>query len=259
MLKELKTLTLQASQIILKHYEKESIPSQTKRDHSPVTEADLEANELIQVTLQKLSPGVPIISEESPIPSFDVRKNWSEFWLVDPLDGTKEFLKKNGEFTVNIALIQNGEPTIGVLGIPAQNLLFSAKKGCGTWKETFKGKPERVFSCRTQVGNPVTLVTSRSHVRDDFEELIASRFQIKERIHIGSSLKFTYLAEGKANLYPRRSPCMEWDIAAGDCLYRNSVADQTPLLFSPFQYNKPSLENASFILGLSEEEQLDLL
>ncbi|QDY43146.1 3'(2'),5'-bisphosphate nucleotidase CysQ [Candidatus Pantoea soli] len=181
-----------------------------KSDDSPVTAADLAAHKIIVQGLQALSPDVPVLSEEDP-PGWEVRQHWQKYWLVDPLDGTKEFIKRNGEFTVNIALIENGKPTLGVVYAPALGVMYSAADG-KAWKEEGGHK----IQIQVREARPPLVVVSRSHADKD-EELKEYLSQLGEHqtTAIGSSLKFCLVAEGKAQLYPRFGPTNIWDTGAG--------------------------------------------
>ncbi len=183
------------------------------------------------------------------MPGYEERKEWDKFWIVDPLDGTKEFIKKNGEFTVNIALVDNGEPVLGVVYLPAKDVLYYAEKSKGAYKIENDKKPERIYSKAADTSKPVTVIQSRSHGSDSLKDDLAEKGIImKGSVKAGSSLKFCLVAEGKADIYPRTGPTMEWDVAAGDCVYRNSARDGQH--FSPLTYNKPDLKNSGFLIGL---------
>lgn len=217
-----------------------------KEDRSPLTLADETAHRILVEGLRRIDPDTPVISEEAEAASFEVRRGWRRFWLVDPLDGTKEFIKQRSEFTVNVALIENGEPVLGVVMAPALDLLYWAVKGGGAWRETQAGLPERIYSSQPAPGAPLTVVESLSHPSPELEEYLQT-IPVARRVKAGSSLKFCWVAEGRADLYPRLGPTMEWDVAAGDCVYRQSGKDgERP---SPLTYNKPDLRNASFIIG----------
>lgn len=245
---ELLKIADQAGKEILAYYD-EAIEIETKQDQSPLTKADLAAHHVIVDSLKELTPNIPIISEESGVPAFDVRGSWKQFWLVDPLDGTKEFIKKNGEFTVNIALIANEIPVFGVVYIPAKNITYYGQKGHGSFKIDSSGNKKQIFSGQPDIQKTLKVVTSRSHKSDQLEEKL-SRYGIKigEQIPAGSSLKFCLVAEGEADLYPRMGPTMEWDTAAGDAVYR--YAGRNGANPSPLRYNKPDLKNGSFIIGV---------
>ena len=180
-----------------------------KSDDSPVTAADLAAHKIIIQGLSQLSPDVPVLSEEDP-PAWEVRQNWQRYWLVDPLDGTKEFLKRNGEFTVNIALIERGKPVLGVVYAPALGVMYSAAEG-KAWKEE---SGQRV-QIQAQDARPPLVVVSRSHGNDDEMKEYLKQLGEHQTIATGSSLKFCLVAEGKAQLYPRFGPTNIWDTGAG--------------------------------------------
>jgi 3'(2'), 5'-bisphosphate nucleotidase len=218
-----------------------------KEDRSPVTLADEAAHEILVSGLREIDSDTPIISEEAEAASADDRRSWRRFWLVDPLDGTKEFLKRRAEFTVNVALIEDGEPVLGVVLAPALDLLYWAVKGEGAWREE-KGKPaERIYSTPAAPGTPLTVVESLSHPSPELEEYLKT-ISVARRVKAGSSLKFCWVAEGRADIYPRLGPTMEWDVAAGDCVYRQSGRNGERT--SPLTYNKPDLRNPSFVIGL---------
>jgi 3'(2'), 5'-bisphosphate nucleotidase len=218
-----------------------------KDDKSPVTLADEVAHEILVDGLRRLDPAIPVVSEEAAADDFETRRAWRRFWLVDPLDGTKEFIKRRAEFTVNVGLIDEGEPVLGVVGAPALDLVYWAVKGGGAWRED-KGAPaERIYSVAPAPGAPLTVVESLSHPSQELEEYLKT-IPVGRRVKAGSSLKFCWVAEGKADVYPRLGPTMEWDVAAGDCVYRQSGREgERP---SPLTYNKPDLRNPSFVIGL---------
>jgi 3'(2'), 5'-bisphosphate nucleotidase len=218
-----------------------------KDDRSPVTLADEVAHDILVEGLRRIDPGTPIVSEEAAAADFEARRGWHRFWLVDPLDGTKEFIKRRAEFTVNVGLIEGGEPVFGVVLAPALDLLYWAVKGGGAWRETKDGRPERIYSTVPVPGTPLTVVESLSHPSPELEEYLKT-IPVARRVKAGSSLKFCWVAEGKADVYPRLGPTMEWDVAAGDCVYRQSGRNgERP---SPLTYNKPDLRNPSFVIGL---------
>jgi 3'(2'), 5'-bisphosphate nucleotidase len=218
-----------------------------KDDRSPVTLADEVAHDIILDGLRRIDPGTPVVSEEAEAAGFEARRGWRRFWLVDPLDGTKEFIKRRAEFTVNIALIEDGEPVLGVVLAPALDLLYWAVKGGGAWREERAGPAERIYSSAAPPGTPLTVVESLSHPSPELEEYLRT-IAVARRVKAGSSLKFCWVAEGRADIYPRLGPTMEWDVAAGDCVYRQSGRDgERP---SPLTYNKPDLRNTSFVIGL---------
>lgn len=233
---------------ILDHYHT-AVNIDYKKDSSPLTQADLDAHTEIMKGLEESYPEIPVISEESEIPDFDSRKNWDQFFLVDPLDGTKEFIKKNGEFTVNIALIKNNTPVLGVVYIPAEDLLYYAEKGTGAFKQQGNEPAVKIQHVPYKKGTPARIMVSRSHRGNDTNERMEQLgVKVAEEIPSGSSLKFCLVAEGKADLYPRFGPTMEWDTAAADAVFRYSGKNGTRT--SPLTYNKPDLKNGEFVLGL---------
>jgi 3'(2'), 5'-bisphosphate nucleotidase len=218
-----------------------------KDNRTPVTLADEVAHDILVEGLREFDPGTPVISEEAEAASFESRRAWERFWLVDPLDGTKEFIKRRAEFTVNVALIEQGEPVLGVVLAPALELLYWAVKGGGAWREEKGGPAERIYSSAPLPGTPLTVVESLSHPSPELEDYLQT-IAVGRRVKAGSSLKFCWVAEGRADIYPRLGPTMEWDVAAGDCVYRQSGRDgERP---SPLTYNKPDLRNPSFVIGL---------
>ncbi|SFN04434.1 3'(2'), 5'-bisphosphate nucleotidase [Izhakiella capsodis] len=180
-----------------------------KSDDSPVTTADIAAHRVILTGLNALTPDIPVLSEEAP-PAWKVRQHWQQYWLVDPLDGTKEFIKRNGEFTVNIALIEAGKPVMGVVYVPATGVMYLAEKG-KAWKDQ--------NGCRVQIrvcdAIPPLVVVSRSHREDHELSEYLKQLGEHQTISVGSSLKFCLVAEGKAQLYPRFGPTNIWDTGAG--------------------------------------------
>jgi 3'(2'), 5'-bisphosphate nucleotidase len=222
-----------------------------KEDGSPVTGADRAAHRAILGDLAAWTPSTPVVSEEGDVPAYDVRREWTRFWLVDPLDGTKEFLSGNGEYTVNVALIEDERPVLGAVFAPVQDLLYLAGRGLGAWKEQGAQGRVRIFSSAAAAGQPVVVAESRSHPSDALEGFLKT-IPILRRVKAGSSLKFCWVAEGRADLYPRFGRTMEWDTAAGDCVYRQSARDGER--WSPLRYNTRSLAHESFVIGLAAPE-----
>jgi len=227
---------------------------ETKDDKSPLTEADKKSNEVILKGLKENYPAIPFISEETKLTPYSERKDWKTFWLIDPLDGTKEFIKKNGEFTVNIALIEDGVPVVGVVYVPAQGKTYFGVKGEGSFKmETRSDKPEPITNKKHySTKQKVIVVGSRSHLDENtmaFVEQLKSDGKEVEFNSSGSSIKFCLVAEGKADVYPRFAPTMEWDTGAAHAvvLYAGkNVLDRTT--GQPLQYNKENLLNPFFIV-----------
>lgn len=235
----------EASRLVMSYY---GAPGSVveKGDESPLTMADLAANDLIVRELEALTPEVGVISEETAVPPATERKEWRQFWLVDPLDGTKEFLSRNGEFTVNIALVEDGVPVVGVVAAPAADVVYFARRGQGAWRRRGGGITERICAAPPPADR-TRVVESRSHPSAELESYLATLGPI-ERQRVGSSLKFCRIAEGAADLYPRFGRTMEWDVAAGDCLYRNSTSDGSERP-SPLRYNQATLSSPQFVVG----------
>ncbi len=251
LLRSVCALAREAGAATLRYYGALAAPMDVERkaDRSPLTRADRDSHRIIVEGLAALDRATPVISEEGEIPGHSSRKDWNRFWLVDPLDGTKEFISGNGEFTVNIALIEYGEPVIGVIFAPALDLLYFAERGAGAWRESGGASAVRIFSNEPASDGTCTVVESRSHPSAELEAFL-STVRVGRRIAAGSSLKFCWVADGKADLYPRFGPTMEWDVAAGDCIYRNSGRARPN--GSTLSYNKPDLRNGSFVIGRSE-------
>jgi 3'(2'), 5'-bisphosphate nucleotidase len=226
---------------------------EAKVDGSPVTEADRRAEEIILSGLDRLAPGVPVISEEAASSDDngaatgpDGNGDWSRlFWLVDPLDGTKEFVSRNGEFTINVALVQDGVPVLGVVLAPAVDRLFAADRFSGAVTEDIDGR--RAVSARTPPAEGATVVSSRSHGDADALARFTERRRVVAHLNAGSSLKFCLLASGQADLYPRFGRTMEWDTAAGDAVLRAAGGRVTDLQGQDLRYGKPGFENPHFV------------
>ncbi|SMO52614.1 3'(2'),5'-bisphosphate nucleotidase CysQ [Gracilimonas mengyeensis] len=245
----------EAGKKILEFYETD-VEVITKEDDSPLTKADLAAHHIIVDALKEMDPETPVISEESGVPDYEERKQWNRFWLVDPLDGTKEFIKKNGEFTVNIALIEEGKPILGVVYVPAFEVLYYAEESIGSFKRTKEGNPVKLETSMFEAPGKASIVVSRSHGDDTtVEKLNSIGIEVKEEVPSGSSIKFCLVAEGKADLYPRLGPTMEWDTAAADAIYRYSSENGEK--YSPLVYNKENLKNPYFLLGLNKEVNIE--
>lgn len=220
---------------------------QSKDDNSPLTKADKAANAIICDGLEKLSLQFPIISEENKAVPYELRKDYQQFWLVDPLDGTKEFIKRNGEFTVNIALVEDGRPVLGVVYAPDPQKMYYALKGHGA--HYLHESEQRKLSANsfTMTDPDLGVVCSRSHLNDETQAFI-DRLDNPEKVSKGSSLKFLILAEGGAHLYPRLAPTMEWDTGAAQIILEEAggkvlrADDKNPLV-----YNKENLLNPYFI------------
>lgn len=222
-----------------------------KEDLSPLTIADQRSHSIILTRLQALVSQFPVLSEEGKTISYDERKGWEYFWLVDPLDGTKEFVKRNGEFTVNIALISGDAPVMGVVHAPALNVTYFAASGGGAFRRRDQGEPERIRVSDFR-GETLRVVGSRSHAGEALERFL-SGLPPHELLSMGSSLKLCLVAEGSAHLYPRLGPTMEWDTAAAQCIVEEAGGLVTDFSGNRLRYNKENLLNANFIVACSAE------
>ncbi len=235
-----------ASEKIIAIYNRDFTIEQ-KADHSPLTEADMAAHEVIERELLARYPDIPVLSEESSTIPFKERQQWDRYWLVDPLDGTREFVKRNGEFTVNIALIEAHEPIIGVIVVPVTGVSYYAARGNGAWKVT----DGDVSMIRVRQRDPdFTIVAgSRSHASDSLVAFL-DRIGDHELVSMGSSLKSCLVAEGKTDIYPRLGPTSEWDTAAAHCIVDEAGGSLTDTHMQPLRYNtKESLLNPSFFVS----------
>lgn len=244
---------LEAGKIVLEIYNTGDFKVEKKTDDSPLTMADMASHNIIKEKLQSLYPTIPILSEEGKDTEYEIRKDWKQFWLIDPLDGTKEFIKKNGEFTINIALIVDSIPVLGIIYAPAfdentnslgsfPGSLYYGEKEIGSYKQIAEHKPVKL-PCFNKSDN-ITAVRSRSHASPE-EEKIFEKYNVKETISIGSSLKFCMVAEGRAHIYYRHGPTYEWDVAAGYAIAKYAGADITGL-----EFNKQVLLNESFMVKI---------
>ena len=251
--------SIQAGKQILRIYERD-FNIQTKADESPLTEADLASNEVINSFLKET--GVPIISEENKQLDFFERKGWKKCWIVDPLDGTKEFIKRNGEFTVNIALVEEGRPVLGVIYVPVTKELYYGDVRQGkAWKikvedesnvDSLLIEENEISPSNKETKDIVRVVGSSSHMNDEtmtYVEGLKKEYDTVEIVSKGSSLKFCLVAEGKADVYPRFAPTMEWDTAAGQAICESvglSVIDKGTN--APMLYNRGNLLNNYFLV-----------
>ena len=239
---------------ILEIYNKESFDRQLKTDNSPLTEADIVSHNLITQLLKNITPTIPIISEESSTILWKERRQYKCYWLIDPLDGTKEFIKKNGEFTVNIALIYKHEPILGVVHAPVLNETWIGEQGKPS-KKIEKGNTRAIKVKPHKQGEVYKVVGSRSHAGDSLNELL-KEIEKYELVSMGSSIKLCLVAEGKAHIYPRFGLTSEWDTAAAHAVVNSAggevVNNETKM---PLKYNtKDSLLNPYFIV----QEKLDI-
>lgn len=251
---------LKAGKKILEIYQSDNFEIQVKSDNSPLTKADIASNQIIELFLK--DTGIPILSEEGKDVPFENRQHWNTLWIVDPIDGTKEFIKRNGEFTVNIALVKNQVPILGVIYAPALNILYFSLESLGAFKIKIDTHEQVTVdqlleNCQrlpiNKVNQTYTIVASRSHLStetEDFIKTMKSKHGAINLISIGSSLKLCLVAEGLAHCYPRLAPTMEWDTAAGHAICKaagfNVVNWNTK---SEMTYNRKQLRNDWFLVN----------
>ena len=216
-----------------------------KDDRSPLTAADRAAHGVIVAGLQALTPQWPVLSEESVAVPYAQRRAWQRYWLVDPLDGTREFVKRNGEFTVNIALIDAGRPVLGVVQVPVRGEVYAAAEGVGAYHLAADGV-RRELRVADYQGGPLRVVASRSHGSPELAQLLAA-LPGHQIVSIGSSLKICLVAAGEADFYPRHGPTSEWDTAAAQCVLEQAGGQLTDFALRPLRYNKESNLNAPFL------------
>ena len=234
----------QAGDAVMEVY-RGDIEVQRKLDRTPLTEADLAAHRVIEQGLRALTPQIAVLSEESAVVPYAVRRGWQRYWLVDPLDGTREFIKRNGEFTVNIALIEQGRPVLGVVFAPDQDLLYYACNGSGAYKTSGDG-PATPIHARALDLHRITVAGSRSHADERLQNFLRN-LCAPELISLGSSLKICLVAEGKADVYPRLGPTSEWDTAAAQCVLEQAGGRLLDREGMALEYNsKESLLNPEF-------------
>jgi len=242
-MKKIITIAKKAGEKIMQIYAKD-FSIEVKEDQSPLTEADLTSHHLICDELSQLYPDIPILSEESA-DSFKLDDENACFWCVDPLDGTKEFIKKNDEFTINIALVQNQLPILGVIGVPAKSVVYAAIKGEGAFKQQ-EGNELQKIHVKPQDPDLLTFAVSRSHLDDQTKAMVEENNA--EMLQAGSALKLAYVAEGLVDVYPRFGPTMLWDVAAGQCVIEEAGGQ---VLWAenqqPMTYNINHMKNTSFI------------
>ncbi len=275
MIREVVKVALEAGKEIMKIYE-ETFYVEYKEDKTPLTEADKRSHKVIYEGLRSINNDIPILSEEDSHVPYDIRRKWKKFWLVDPLDGTKEFIKKNGEFTVNIALVEGNKPVMSVIYAPALKVLFFSQKGEGAYRleineeedpEDKLAKAERLPIVKNhEPSKLIRVVASRSHINYETKQFIRriSLYTEKvETVSVGSSLKICLVAEGRADVYPRLGPTMEWDTAAGHIIAEESGASvriYNNNANKELTYNKESLMNPNFVVFRSKlGEYLELL
>jgi 3'(2'), 5'-bisphosphate nucleotidase len=244
LLEPVKAIAHQAGDAIMEIYDGLYCVEQ-KPDNSPVTEADYAAHNVIAAGLAQLTPEWPVLSEEGEAVDYDVRRQWQRYWLVDPLDGTREFIKCNGEFTVNIALIEDHRSVLGVIQVPVSRECYFAAAGHGAWYQE-DGKPPRAIRVKQWGGGSITIAGSRSHRSPIFRSFMKA-FDDCHVLSLGSSLKSCYVAQGRADIYARFGPTSEWDTAAAQCIVEEAGGQLTDMNLQPLRYNtRDSLINPPF-------------
>lgn len=250
-------IIVRAGNEIIKVYQSNDFQVEMKSDQTPLTTADRKSNQVIVNGLKELFPQIPILSEESKKIPYQVRERWEYLWIVDPLDGTKEFIKKNGEFSINLALIKNNDPVFGIIDIPVLDVLYYAMKGKGAYKREGDGALFQLPFENTKkqikkaVNTRIRMICSKSHYTEEtkrYVDRISKHYSDIEMISVGSAIKFVYLAENKADIYPRLAPTMEWDIAAGQMILEETggkIVDYQRK--KPLMYNKEDLKNPWFV------------
>lgn len=220
---------------------------ENKIDNTPLTAADLAADQIIRHELKQLTPDIPVLTEESEIPDFSIRQQWQRYWLVDPLDGTREFIKRNGEFTVNIALIENHQSILGVINAPVLKTDYYAWRDGGAYKKT-PHELAQAIQVRHADKERLVIAGSRSHASDKLKNYLEQLGDI-EILSVGSSLKSCMVAEGSVDLYARLGLTSEWDTAAAQCIVEQAGGKMTETDLSPLRYNtKDSLLNPEFFV-----------
>jgi 3'(2'), 5'-bisphosphate nucleotidase len=241
-------LAKQAGDAIMDCYQKTTVCVEIKADRTPVTQADKLANDIIYQGLLALTPHIPIISEEETAAPFQTRQHWPLLWLVDPLDGTKEFLHHTDEFTVNIALIADGYPIIGIIYAPVLRCYYFASRGNGAFKQQDNAPAHPIHTRPVPLDSPLTVIASRRHAQGRLAAFTAD-FPDHVMIHKGSSLKSCLIAEGQADIYPCLGPTCEWDMAAAQCILEEAGGKVMDAQGQPFRYNvKPTLVNPPLVV-----------
>jgi 3'(2'), 5'-bisphosphate nucleotidase len=243
-----------ASQLILQIYNRNDYTVENKSDNSPLTEADKKANDFICNELRSLYPNIPIISEENKNDDYNIRSKYTYAWIIDPLDGTKEFINKNGEFTVNIGLIYINEPIAGFVNIPCQGITYWSIKDCGAWKKKYNIEESDIIETYSDnyylnnKNNKKIVLASRSHMNNETKKYIEKLGDVELK-NVGSSIKIIWIAENYADIYPRIAPTMEWDTCAADAILRemNGGCMKYNNENKYLTYNKENLLNPFFV------------
>jgi len=255
--KELKSLITEINQIsceagnIIRKYFNSNYEVELKHDKSPVTTADIAANNYIEEQLSKLTPDIPRISEESENTSYQERKHWQTFWLIDPLDGTREFVKNRPDFTVNIALVHQQQPILGSIYLPMADQLYYATSGDHSYRQDQANNPSEIHVAKDLESIP-RICGSRYHTGESMQTFLNAVGE-HELIARGSSIKSCLIAEGSAHIYPRFGPTWEWDTAAAQCIIVQAGGHLTTLDMQALTYNKESLLNPQFLAFASKE------
>ncbi len=246
LIEEASRIARDAGDAILEVYHEADHGVTLKSDDSPLTRADLASHRVIEASLEALTPEIPLLSEEGADAPYEDRRVWSRFWLVDPLDGTKEFIRRNGEFTVNLALIVDGAPVLGIVHVPTLGRTFSGASGLGAWCREGAGERCRIRATGTASGD-LRVAASRSHAGPHLAAFL-EQLPAHQLVSMGSSLKLCLVAEGRADLYPRLGPTMEWDTAAAHAVVTAAGGQVLDFDGQPLRYNKPDLHNPYFIV-----------
>lgn len=246
-LDEIVALARAAGDAIMAVYRGDDLGISHKSDASPLTLADLAAHQVITAGLHRFTPQIPILSEEDFSVTDAKRHQWTLFWLIDPLDGTKEFINRNGEFTVNIALIENGVPVLGVVYAPARDVCYYAAQGLGAFVQHNQLPAQPIYAQARVEGEMTKVVASRSHC-DDRTRSLLNELGSYECISMGSSLKLCLVAEGVAHFYPRLGPTMEWDTAAAHAIVNEAGGIVCDVLGQSLTYNKSDMHNPAFFV-----------
>jgi 3'(2'), 5'-bisphosphate nucleotidase len=249
------SLAKQAGEAIMAVYRSGDVGATSKADESPLTLADLASHRTIVEGLTKLTPDIPALSEEAAEIPYAERSGWTRFWLVDPLDGTKEFIKRNGEFTVNIALIENGVPVLGVVYAPVLDVCYYAARDDGAYMQRGDAAAQAISVKRIADGESIKVVASRSH-SDARTAALLERLGEHDCVSMGSSLKLCLVAAGEAHFYPRLGPTMEWDTAAAHAVVITAGGTVCDSAGAELRYNKPDLHNPEFFVCHAAEKRL---
>lgn len=245
-------LARRAGEAILEIYERADLDVTTKDDKSPLTAADRASHEVLSVGLAELAPEIPVLSEEGASIPYAERRAWMRFWLVDPLDGTKEFIKRNGEFTVNVALVENGVPILGVVRSPVLDRTYLAARGVGAFRRDGDGGERSPIRASGSGEEELVVVASRSHAGPELQAFLAE-LPPHRLTSMGSSLKLCLVAEGVADFYPRIGPTMEWDTGAAHAVVLEAGGRVVDTSGEDLVYNKENLLNPYFLV-LGERE-----